>query len=234
MTLSKKLSGWACMFAALMFLGQTCLPAYSAEAGRGGEPIAASRDGGEPVSDRAPAKQSSSIWGIVAGAAIIVAGGVIGYLLGDSSKKNKDDAKDAAAEAAASADAAAGSAAAAGAPEEAAGFKHTIYITGEFRAAAAVTGPLGTNFVPSITFSVSGSGAGGVVNFTSSATGLPTGQGGDAVQTYDDRIRLLVNDGFYLGDAQVYPNSSGGYIRLRNGTILDSFGSAKVVQMLTK
>jgi uncharacterized protein (UPF0333 family) len=227
------MSGWTCLTAALMFLAQTSLSAFSAEAGRGGEPIAASRDGGEPVSDRAPAKQGSSIWGIVAGATVIVAGGVIGYLLGDKSKKDKDDAKDAAAEAAASADAAAGAAAAAGAPE-ATGFKHTIYITGEFRATTSVVGPLGTNFTPSITFSVTSSGAGGVVNFTSSATGLATGQGGDTVQTYDDRIRILINDGYYLGDATVFPNSSGGYIRLRNGTVLDSFGSAKVVQMLAK
>ena len=232
MTINKKLSGGTCLFAALMFLAQTSLPAFAAEAGRGGEPIAASRDGGEPVSDRAPAKQGSSIWGWVAGAAVIVVGGVIGYLLGEETKKNKDDAKDAAKEAEASAAAAA--AAAAGAPES--GFEYTVYITGEFRSTTSMTGPLGTNFFPSITFALnSGSAGGGIVNYTSSSTGLPTGQGSECTQTDEDRIRILINyDGWYNGDAKVFSDSTGGYIRLRNGVVLDSVGSANVLRLRTK
>ena len=221
--MSRTLSGWTCLIAAVLFGLQTIVtPAFGAEAARGGEPISAARDGGEPVSDRAPSGHGSEIWGWVAGAAVIVAGAIVGYLLGDKSKKDKEDAQAAADEAAASA-AAADAAAAGAAPAGETPLKHTFYITGEFRGAPVTWGNPPVTFTPSITFAVQTGTLGGIRDYVSSSTAASSGLGGEYEQTGEHTIMLRVNDGFYMGKA----SDDGLYaIILENNVRLSAVGGA--------
>lgn len=229
-SMSRRVSGWICLVASVLFVSQACLaPAWSAEGARG-EPVAAGRDSGEPVSGRGGSRSSSNIWGWVAGAAIIVVGGIVGYLLGEETQKDKDDAEDAAEDAQAAAAAAAASAdAAAGAGEETT-FGYSINITGTFTAA----GPVSPGFTPSMTFAVQTSSfPGGIVDYVDSATGAASGRGGEWSQVDSMTIMITVQDGFYLGKAKVYASQGNYSITLMgpggNNTVLYATPGARVL-----
>jgi len=195
----KNARGSICLLTTVLFVLQTiCVPLCFAQ-GEGapdsGEAISVGGDSGEPVADMGSGgRRSSGIWKAMLGLGAVLVAGFGGYLLGDESEENKEDAEKAAQEAADSA--AEAEAAAAGEDAD----RTKLYITGCFEVSQAVSFNGNPPFTPAIKFAVeTATYPGGVIGYESSDGTGWVDKGGTYTQGEGSTMFVSVPDGFYIG-----------------------------------
>ena len=193
-----------------------------------GDPIVG-LDAGQKIEEAAAEEEGSSLWAWVLGIGGAVVAGVAAYLIADQDTDDAEDAATAAQASASAAETSAADAAAAAAPPAEQQFKYRVHITGTFNAAAGDYRPQGASvalMAPSITFQVpTDTFPGGISGYTSSATGVASGLGGDYEQVSDKSVLIRVDDVLYLGIATTLSQTK---ILLSNGIVLSAGPGAGV------